>query len=1279
MAMMGVFIFLSSILLQSSLISCENVETRIHTLMTPKTPKVDFGRSVHGTVRSVYASAPDLGPSGGMYKCEYDVTNPTTNDTFVCPTEISFGTENATTGTSLEKVTVSGHEYFITCGNQYHFTCPKLQIQERMIGECYTYKVSGGSISTIPSPCPIACPQGISANIVFVIDGSGSVGAGNFGEGLKWIVNVLKKFSYDINLGNIHVGFVPFNGGVYEASSSLAAGTFYDFRDKALGIGYHRGGTNTPQAITTATNLLMSSTARTKVAKLMITMTDGGSTSGSPDASAAAAETNGITMIAVGIGSGIKYSELREIARHSSRILSVTDYSKLDGIIDTLSKVIEETAKGSLEGGSSNSTTEMTNCQFGSSIHASKNGLYIGAIGSYDRTGTVAEYNSLTNFPNLRSSGHLNATEMANNLNGVNATDLKESYFGYSVSSGTFTVDGREWVVMSAPRYLLKGMVLIYRETPTKSFYQLHPNDKFWQLGAYYGQSVLAMDIDNDNEDDLLVSSPLYSKLGGYDEGVVFVYMSKTNSISKWASSDFSPLVLEGDSIQGARFGMNLVDGGDIDKNGINDVIISSPSEGDEGSNTPSGSIYIYFSSSTGLSNSRKQKVFGRTVTSNTQSLRAFGWSTYGGSDYDKNGYPDVVVSAPSSNRLIVLWSRKIITITPSISIGQTSIDVKHCAANPTTACSNITVCLNAKYEDGTEVSKTFEITYNVTLDSLTAANKRLRFKDQSASIISETLRVGRTEICNYYDVALKIESLGTLSGGGGFQVTPRAELSVGLSDSHKIKVMSGVLSSSSQVRMTSDWSFKKGCSGINERCEHDLQLNVTSDTSSKSLLLLTDKSQKLKLHVTIENLGPDHAYFTRINVTSGNLTLNLVNGSCVTSDDEARDSSKGLAVIKFESHRAGLKDLMVSGDKCEFTLEFDFTRMKSTANEGNYNIQGVIYSTAGDDNITLDGNSANNRFSIQGSVQYQSSISITELSIPESIYFNRTSTDTTVVKTLEDEALAGNKTKLVHQYTLYNRGPLGFAKGRVKLTWPEYTQNGLYLLYLVGIKCKPESACTCDATGKANKFNLAPKMNSNETYENVTITYPDDSQAFGAIKTVTCANSKCSEVYCDLDYISRFGNIIVLAEFKPWIPTFGKEFSNTQIFSTLDLIVSNISSDQQSTNQKVTTELSTSPWYKEPTKNPLEWWQILLAILGGILLLVVAVLAMWKLGFFESKYKKRTRAGRQSIREREAAGPSDFDEGPSYENVGEGPSYENVDADAGMGQSTADLVNVDI
>ena len=70
---------------------------------------------------------------------------------------------------------------------------------------------------------------------------------------------------------------------------------------------------------------------------------------------------------------------------------------------------------------------------------------------------------------------------------------------------------------------------------------------------------------------------------------------------AKFQALHGSKVFLRGSGVSGSRFGMTLVDAGDIDRNGYNDVIVGAPSEKLTETDTTSGVVYIYFASQTGL------------------------------------------------------------------------------------------------------------------------------------------------------------------------------------------------------------------------------------------------------------------------------------------------------------------------------------------------------------------------------------------------------------------------------------------------------------------------------------------------------------------------------------------------------------------------------------------------------------------------------------------------------------------------------------------------------
>lgn len=67
--------------------------------------------------------------------------------------------------------------------------------------------------------------------------------------------------------------------------------------------------------------------------------------------------------------------------------------------------------------------------------------------------------------------------------------------------------------------------------------------------------------------------------------------------------------MLRGSRTIAARFGMSVMNAGDIDRNGYNDVIVGAPNEKANDYAESTGAIYIYYSSQNGIDWNRFQVV----------------------------------------------------------------------------------------------------------------------------------------------------------------------------------------------------------------------------------------------------------------------------------------------------------------------------------------------------------------------------------------------------------------------------------------------------------------------------------------------------------------------------------------------------------------------------------------------------------------------------------------------------------------------------------------------
>ncbi|HKY31747.1 MAG TPA: thrombospondin type 3 repeat-containing protein [Candidatus Polarisedimenticolia bacterium] len=209
--------------------------------------------------------------------------------------------------------------------------------------------------------------------------------------------------------------------------------------------------------------------------------------------------------------------------------------------------------------------------------------------------------------------------------------------FGASVDgAGDVNGDGFDDLVVGAPGYITsffgEGRAFLYLGGASGLAVSSAWSPPGGQGDLRFGASVAgAGDIDGDGYDDLVIGAPEYDN-GEADEGAVFVFMGSPSGPAETPS-----LVLEGNQA-GANFGASVSGAGDVNGDGLADVIVGAPffdnGEADE------GRAYVHLGTPAGL-----DPVPAWVVESNQASAR-LGVSVASAGDFNADGVADVVVGA---------------------------------------------------------------------------------------------------------------------------------------------------------------------------------------------------------------------------------------------------------------------------------------------------------------------------------------------------------------------------------------------------------------------------------------------------------------------------------------------------------------------------------------------------------------------------------------------------------------------------------------------------------
>uniref|UniRef100_A0A8C7PMN5 VWFA domain-containing protein n=1 Tax=Oncorhynchus mykiss TaxID=8022 RepID=A0A8C7PMN5_ONCMY len=273
----------------------------------------------------------------------------------------------------------------------------------------------------------------------------------------------------------------------------------------------------------------------------------------------------------------------------------------------------------------------------------------------------------------------------------------------------------------------------------------------FFQIGAYFGAEVCAMDVNKDSYSDLvLISAPMFTDRDR--EGRV--YVCTINDWSGVACQLNAEMTLVGDAGQMGRFGTSLAPLPDLNMDGFNDLAVGAPLENDG-----QGSVYIFHGTSSGISKIKSQKISASDVQSG---LKYFGLSISQTSlDMSLDSLPDLAVG--SKGAVLLLRSRPIVTLMARVSFNPPKIPTNQ--VDCSTPLRNIAkVCFTMTRQTTDTKAK---INYTLTLDVTRQAPNYRAYISPKIREETNTITLRLQEQCfshNFFIEACPEDSLNELS-----------------------------------------------------------------------------------------------------------------------------------------------------------------------------------------------------------------------------------------------------------------------------------------------------------------------------------------------------------------------------------------------------------------------------------------------------------------------------------------------------------------------------------
>ncbi|XP_074137839.1 LOW QUALITY PROTEIN: integrin alpha-M-like [Sminthopsis crassicaudata] len=750
--------------------------------------------------------------TGQLYNCEFS--------TKTCMTiPINVPTEAVNMSLGLILAAGVNPSQILACGPIVHRTCKE---NAYINGLCFVLDSNLHQERNFPASLQ-ECPKQAN-DIVFLIDGSGSIGRNQFIQ-MKNFIKTIMDQSRGTN--------TQFSLMQYSDDFKIHF-TFNDFKNDPVPkklvdpIKQLTGWTHTASGIRKVVRELFKewNGARKDATKILIVITDGqiqGDTLNYRDV-IPEAEKEGIIRYAIGVGSAFNspsaYQELRTIASDPSRehIFQVDNFDALKNIQNQLQEkifAIEGTQTGS------NSSFEYEVSQEGFSAVFTSDGPLLGAVGSFDWSGGAFLYDQIDK-PTFINTSLVNL-------------GMNDAYLGYSVD--VIVQRRTQSLVMGAPRYQHIGMVAMFK----KSFNTWEKTDEIIgkQIGSYFGATLCAVDVNNDTNTDLiLIGAPHYYER---NQGGQVSICPLPQRRAKWRCE----VILRGQPGHLlSRFGAALAVLGDVNGDKIIDVAVGAPGEEDN-----RGAIYLFHGmAGSSINSSYSQRIRGSQFS---PTIQYFGQSLSGGQDITQDGLMDVAVGA--NGQVLLLRAQPILRLEVFMQFTPKEVmrSVFECQeqkkTNQEAGVARICLTTHKISEDQLgELRST--VTYNLALDS-GRSTPRAIFDETKNRTRGKVLTIGKDRICEEVKLLLPNcveDSVTPLILSFNFSLVGQPIASAGN--------LRPVLAANAPKFFTGAFPFEKNC-GNDSVCQDDLSITF-SFLSLKTLVV--GSLQDLNGTMTVRNQGED-------------------------------------------------------------------------------------------------------------------------------------------------------------------------------------------------------------------------------------------------------------------------------------------------------------------------------------------------------------------------------------------------------------------------------------